>query len=49
MRGRILSFATDDVEDLINKLGTLSVVALGLFVSDARMTRYEVVTTKRVA
>jgi hypothetical protein len=38
----------DNVEDLVNKLGTLSVVALGLVVSDARLTRYEVVTTKRV-
>ena len=48
MRGRILSFATDNVEDLINKLDTLGVVALSPFVSDARLTRYEVVTTKRV-
>jgi hypothetical protein len=42
------SFAADNVEDLVNKLGTLSIVALSLVVSGARLTRYEVVGTEEL-
>lgn len=43
------SFATDDVEDLINKLGTLSIVAFGPVVAGARLAGYEVVGTEELA
>ena len=42
------SFAADDVEDLVNKLGTLSIVALSPVVAGARLTRYEVVGTEEL-
>jgi hypothetical protein len=45
---RAFSFATDDVEDLVNKLGTLGIVALGPVVSGARLAGYEVVGTEEL-
>ena len=45
---RAFSFATDDIEDLINKLGTFSIVAFGLVIVSARLARYEVVRTEEL-
>jgi hypothetical protein len=45
---RALGFATDDVEDLVNKLGTLGIVALSLVVAGARLAGYKIVGTKEL-
>jgi hypothetical protein len=43
------SLATDNVEDLINKLGTLSVMTLGPVVASTGLTENEVVGTEELA
>jgi hypothetical protein len=45
---RALGFATDDVEDLVNKLGTLGIVALGPVVAGTRLAGYKIVGTKEL-
>jgi len=44
-----LSLATDDVEDLVNELGTLSVVTLGPVVASTGLTEDEVVGAEELA
>jgi hypothetical protein len=44
-----LSLATDNVENLINKLGTLSVMTLGPVVASTGLTENEVVGTEELA
>jgi hypothetical protein len=44
-----LSLATDNVEDLVNQLGTLSVMALGPVVSGTRLAEDEVVGTEELS
>lgn len=44
-----LSLTTDDVKDLVDKLGTLSVVTLGPVVSSTRLTEDEVVGAEELA
>ena len=44
-----LSLATDNIEDLVDKLSTLRVVALGPVVAGARLTEHEVVWTEELA
>jgi proteasome assembly chaperone (PAC2) family protein len=43
-----LGLAADDVEDLVDKFGTLSVVTLGPVVSSTRLTENEVVGTEEL-
>lgn len=44
-----LSLATDDVQNLVNKLGTLSVMTLGPVVASTGLTENEVVGTEELA
>ena len=44
-----LGLATDNVEDLVDELGTLSVVTLGPVVSGTRLAEDEVVGTEELA
>jgi hypothetical protein len=42
------SLATDDIEDLVHKFGTLSVVALGPIVTSTRLAEDEIVRAEEL-
>lgn len=44
-----LGLTTDDIEDLVNKLGTLSVMTLGPVVTSTRLAENEVVGTEKLS
>jgi hypothetical protein len=44
-----LGLTTDDIENLVNKLCTFSIVALGPIVSSAGLAKHEIVWTEELA